>query len=249
MLRRLLAHPLTRGLALDDPRTTELRRRIIREKPFLRALYDEWYALLRAELPGGRVLELGAGGGDFHPSIRTEVFLLPGIDAVLDARALPFRDASLEAIAMVDVLHHIPDVAAFFRDAVRALKPGGRIVMIEPWVTLWSRFIYGRFHHEPFAPDANTWTFPSSGPLSGANGALPWIVFERDRAIFERDFPELRIAKIAPMMPLRYLLSGGVSMRALVPAFTFAPLRALDRLLARRAAMFALIVLDCPRRR
>jgi hypothetical protein len=41
MLKSLLAHPLTCGLDLDDPRTTELRRRIIQEKSFLRQIYQD----------------------------------------------------------------------------------------------------------------------------------------------------------------------------------------------------------------
>jgi hypothetical protein len=111
-------------------------------------------------------------------------------------------------------------------------------------VTRWSRLIYTHFHHEPFRPDSATWEFPSTGPLSGANGALPWIVFRRDREIFERDYPSLRIVSIEPLMPLRYLISGGVSMRALVPRWTFGLFRAIDALLARPMAMFARIVLE-----
>ena len=64
------------------------------------------------------------------------------------------------------------------------------------------------------------WEFASSGPLSGANGALPWMVFVRDRAEFEREFPELEVARIEPFLAFRYLVSGGVSMRSLMPGFT-----------------------------
>ena len=64
-LHRLLAHPLTAGLSLDDPSTTELRREVIFSKPFLKAIYDEWYRMLAAEVPAGpgAVLELGSGAG------------------------------------------------------------------------------------------------------------------------------------------------------------------------------------------
>lgn len=41
MLRRWLEHPRSRGLALDDPRTTAVRREIVRAKPFLNTLYRE----------------------------------------------------------------------------------------------------------------------------------------------------------------------------------------------------------------
>jgi hypothetical protein len=44
-------------------------------------------------------------------------------------------------------------------------------------------------------------------------------------------------------MPLRYLVSGGVSMRSLVPAAMFRPIRAAENLFAGRAAMFAHIVI------
>ena len=65
MLKSLLAHPLTKGLDIDDPKTTRLRRQIIQEKYFLRKIYEEWYQSIAASLPGGEgaVLELGSGGG------------------------------------------------------------------------------------------------------------------------------------------------------------------------------------------
>ncbi len=50
-LRRLLAHPLTASLPVDDPATTELRKKIISSKPFLKSIYDEWYTLLAENLP------------------------------------------------------------------------------------------------------------------------------------------------------------------------------------------------------
>ena len=90
--------------------------------------------------------------------------------------------------------------------------------MIEPWVSPWSRFIYSRFHHEPFRPETPDWEFPRGGPLSAANMALPWVMLVRDREMFDREFPQWRVRRIHPFMPFRYLLSGGVSMRSLAPA-------------------------------
>jgi SAM-dependent methyltransferase len=252
-MRGLLAHPLTRGLDIDSPATTGLRRRIVREKAFLRRLYEEWYRLIRDALPaaGGGVLELGSGAGfmDEHIEglITSEIFPTPGASVVLDGARLPFAPASLRAIVMTDVFHHIPAPRAFLAEAQRCLEPGGRVVMIEPWVTGWSTFVYRNFHHEPFEPAARAWEFPSSGPLSGANGALPWMVFERDRATFEREFPGLRIVAVRPLMPVTYLLSGGVGMRSLMPGFTYGAWRRLEALvdsLERSTAMFALVVVE-----
>jgi SAM-dependent methyltransferase len=250
-IRNLLAHPLTRGISIDDPRATELRRRIVREKIFLRKIYEEWYAVIARSLPAGagRVLELGSGAGfikDFVPSaITSEIFSCPGIDVVLDAQRMPLADGSLKAVVMTDVLHHVPDVRRFFSEATRCVRSGGVISLIEPWVSGWSKLVYRRLHHEPFEPDARTWEFPTTGPLSGANGALPWIVFVRDREKFESQFPQWRIEKIEPFMPARYLISGGVSMRSLMPGFSFGLWRGVEnafRAYNEHLAMFAHVV-------
>jgi len=255
LLSRLLAHPLTAGMRIDDPATTELRRQIISSKPFLKAIYDEWYSLLARELPAGDgdVLELGSGGGYCDRYIKglitSEVFPSPSVQLVVDGRHIPFEGGSLRAIVFTDVLHHMPDVRQFFSEAVRCLRPGGKILMIEPWVTAWSRFVYRRFHHEPFLPEAQDWSFPPAGPLSGANGAIPWIVFARDRAKFESDFPELQIERILPFLPFRYLVSGGVGMRSLMPGFTHPLWAGLERMLEPQMSHLAMFAFISVRRR
>ncbi|MBV8902046.1 MAG: methyltransferase domain-containing protein [Acidobacteriia bacterium] len=249
-LNKLLAHPRTRDLSIDDPRTTELRRDIIRSNRFLYRIYDEWYRLISGCIPEGpgASLELGSGAGflaQYIPNLITsEVFLCSDIQLVLDARWLPFSSGSLKAIAMVDVLHHIADARAFLREAQRCLRSAGTIVMIEPWVSTWSRHVYTSLHHEPFDLNAKEWAFPAAGPLSGANGALPWIIFQRDRRRFESEFRELHIQAVRPFMPFRYLLSGGVSMRQLMPEITFTFWRKLESQLCawpHHWSMFALI--------
>src|SRR5579864_8162955 len=198
---------MTAGMDLDDPATTALRKQVISSKPLLKAIYDEWYGILAAELPPGNgpVLELGSGAGycdRFIPGLITsEVLYCPSVQLRLDAQHMPFGDQVLRAIVFTGVLHHIPNVRLFFSEAVRCIRPGGKVLMIEPWVTAWSRFAYRHLHHEPFSPQAADWGFPSSGPLSGANIALPWMVFERDRQKFASDFPQLEIEQIRPFLP------------------------------------------------
>jgi SAM-dependent methyltransferase len=247
-----LQHPLTRGMSIDDPRTTALRRQIIQGKPFLRKLYRQWYEAIAAAVPDGAepALELGSGAGFLREFvdhlITSDVFATPGVDLVLDGRQLPFSDGTLRAILMVDVLHHIPAARRFFSEAARCVRPGGRVVMIEPWVSAWSGFVYRRFHHEPFDPAAAQWEFPATGPLSGANMALPWIMFQRDRAQFEREFPQWQVKSIRPCTPFCYLLSGGVSMRSLCPGFAFGLWRGVEAMvfpLRNQLSMFAQITL------
>src|SRR5262249_50646717 len=158
-------------------------------------IYQEWYQDIAFSVPPGNapVLELGSGAGflrDYIDDVITsEIFPCAGVDVVLDGLALPLADGVLRGIVMVDVLHHLPRPRRFFAEAARCVRPDGVIVMIEPWVTLWSAVVYRNLHHEPFQPDASTWEFPTTGPLSGANGALPWMIFERDRTQFALEFP------------------------------------------------------------
>ena len=251
-LRRWLEHPLTRGLDLDDPRTTAVRRRVLAEKAFLRAVYLDWYRLLAAEVPPppGAALELGAGAGFLDrvlPGIlRSEVFWCPWTDLALDGQRLPFADGSLRAVLMTNVLHHVPEPGRFLESAAHAVRPGGVIAMIEPWNTAWSRFVHRRLHHERFEPDAPGWTGPGGGPLSGANGALPWILFSRDRERFLAAHPQWELRRCEPLMPLRYLVSGGVSLRSLAPGFSTPLWRGVERALRPwrgTLGMFALLVL------
>ena len=184
---------------------------------------------------------------DFVPDLITsEIFYCPNIRAVLDGSCLPFGAKSLRAIVMTNVLHHLSQPRCFFAEATRCVRSGGVVAMIEPWVTSWSRFVYTWLHHEPFEPDALSWDLPPSGPLSGANDALPWIIFARDRLKFEQEFPQWRIELIRPIMPFRYLLSGGVSLRGLTPGWSFELWRRMENVLSRwndQIAMFTQIVL------
>lgn len=249
--RQWLTHPLARRLSPDDEIAPAVHRLIIREKALLRDVYDEWYRALAAEVGQARpVLELGGGAGylqEFIPGlISSDVRATPAADLLLDAHAMPFGDAALGAIVMTNVVHHLPEAGAFFQEAARVVRPGGVIAVIEPWVTPWSSWVYRTLHHEPFEPGASEWEFASTGPLSGANGALPWMMFERDRSRFEREHPGWQVESVRPGWPLRYLLSGGVSIRNLVPSWGHGLWRGVDRTLERwpnHWAMFALVVL------
>jgi SAM-dependent methyltransferase len=254
-IRSLLALPELKHWPhdLNAPETTTLHGSIIRRKPFLHALYCEWYYSMKqlaADLPAGQKIEIGSGAGflkEVVPEvITTDVLALPTVDRVISAEKLPFDDGSVAAILGVDVFHHIPNVESFLREADRCLLRGGRIVLIEPANSVWGRFIYQHFHHEPFDPSAG-WTFAATGPLSGANGALPWIVFVRDRKLFQEWFPRLKVLSITRHTPLRYLLSGGVSMRSLTPAWTFGLWSGLEFVLSplsRVFSMFQTIVVE-----
>ena len=59
LLNRLLSNIEANQYELDDPRTTLLRRDIILSKPFLKKVYEEWYALIKkrlSDIPEGTMI-------------------------------------------------------------------------------------------------------------------------------------------------------------------------------------------------
>lgn len=223
---------------LDDPRTTLAHRDIILNKPFLKKLYEDWYAeFVRGLSHTGKtkVLEIGSGGGflnEVMPSVTTSDILgLPNVDLVFSAEKLPFQDAELGGIVMLNVFHHIPRPYLFLAEAQRCLVKGGKIIMIEPANSALGRFIYKRFHHEPFDETGGREIEPGN-PLSNSNQALPYIYFERDLKTFHEDYPKLRINKVTYHSPFSYIISGGVSRSAMLPFFMYPMVKSLEWLLS-----------------
>ena len=236
------------NLNLDDPNTTLIHREIILSKPFLKKIYLKWYMDIMNrthDIPVQKIVEIGSGGGfikDIYPDVITsDIMPLKVCDMTFAAEQMPFQNESIGAIVMVNVFHHIPDCKEFLNEAMRVLPPNGKIIMVEPYNCIWSRFINNTFHHEPFDVTAN-WEFESNGPLSSSNQALPFIVFERDYEKFAKLFPKLKIKEINCHSPISYLLSGGVSMKSLVPNLLFNLIHTFEKIISsRRFNMFATI--------
>ncbi len=224
----------------DSRESVLLRAQIINKKRFLNNLYVDFYShfrkpakdLIRSSLLNS--IELGSGCGflkNIIPGIITsDVLMLPDIDICLDAQELPFKNDSVGGFFMVNVFHHIKKPIIFFEELYRTLKSQGKIIMIEPANTVWSGFIYQKFHHEIFDPQAE-WTTKEIGSVSSANGALPYIVFIRDRNKYEKLFPFLKIKKIKIHTPFRYIISGGFSKKQLLPSFTYNMIKTIEFML------------------
>src|SRR3989339_1431605 len=125
--------------SLNSPTRYKEIQATIERKPSLKLLYVEDYlkfAECLTKCPkDGLALEIGSGGGflkNYIPNLTSsDIIPYEGVDQVVDATNLPFKDNSLRAIFLHYVLHHINNADLFFKEAQRCLKPGGRIFIID----------------------------------------------------------------------------------------------------------------------
>lgn len=214
-----------------------------KSKPVLRAIYADYYRRILAECVAGRTLEVGGGSGNLKDYVTdvvsTDIVPAPWLDAAADAQALPFSASSFANIVVVDVLHHIQWPRRFFGEAVRILKPGGRLILVEPAITPVSWLAYKFFHPEPVEMDADPLADgriePDRDPFD-ANSAIPTLLFGRHLARFRREFPALDIRQLYRLSLVAYPLSGGFRPWSLIPA---ACVQSLLRLEARVAPALA----------
>lgn len=214
-----------RKLSPDTKKALEEHKNLIKKKGLLYKIYVDFYKSLKPNgVPKGAIVEIGSGGGflkEIIPEVVTsDVIEGPGIDKVFFAEKMPFKNKSVSAFIMIDVLHHIKDPRKAFNEMERCLKKDGKIIMIEPFKSLWGYFIYKYLHYEHFDPSSG-WEVKGKGRMSDSNTALPWIIFVRDRHIFEKEFPNLKIIKVEGHSPFRYLLSGGLTKPQFAPTFTY----------------------------
>lgn len=227
---------------LDNCNRAKNIRTRIQSKDVLFRLYHEFYYryldCLKRCPENGVSLEIGSGAGflkDMAPDVvTTDILPYETVDMVMDASKMPFRDSSIKSIFMLNTLHHIPDSKAFFNELVRCLKPGGRVLVIDQYHGWFSKLIFKYIHHEPYDHKTLSWNFKTSGPLSGANGALCWVIFYRDRTLFEKLYPSLKIVDLTPNTPLRYWLSGGLKWWCLLPCSLFGVSTKLDNWLSEK---------------
>lgn len=218
---------------INDPNHAENR---IEEDDYLKYVYrfqlNIVKALCKQLRSRGDIVEIGAAGGItksvWREVITTDVRKAAGVDRIVSAERLTFKNNSIKCIFGMDALHHVRDPYKHFQEVDRCLVRDGIAVYIEPNWNFFSRFSFGvalkYLHPEPYDLKQSNWQIMGDDPMMG-NQAQAHNIFIRDRKVFEKEFPQLRIEILESVKGLSFLLSGGVhtrlpiSSRILLPIF------------------------------
>ena len=186
---------------------------------------------------GARVVEVGAGPGRCGPSRASAgptcagspptSSRCPWNDVAADAGRLPLRDGCARRPSSgLDVLHHLPDPAAFFCEAARVLVPGGRLA---PASSPGSARCRGRSTASFTRRTAGSASipgvpFPANKASFDGDAALPWRIVRDAREADWRRFG-LGPPRVTRLNAFAYLLSLGFRPASLLPWAVVGPAR------------------------
>lgn len=243
--------PRLETIDFDSDELLVIQQKILQDKKMMRGVFEHFYrrcmALDKKFFSGkGQRLEIGAGVSFFNklfPDVLiTDIKKAGHLDRVIDAQQMDLPDASVRAIYGINCFHHLPEPEKFFRELDRVLVRGGGCILIDPYYGPISEMILTRlFKTETFNKLQTNWNTNSRGVMVGANQALSYIVFVRDREIFREKFPGLEIAHASTLNNyLEYLISGGLNFKQLLPDFMIPIIKGIEILLTPLAPIFAL---------
>lgn len=226
-------------------------RRVLATRPELRQVYESWFRRMLNEVTRGPIVEVGAGPGHFKTFapdvIATDIVIGARIDLCCDAGALPFRSGSLGAIVAVDAIHCFSRPLAFFEEAARVLRPGGRVVLLDTWISPLSYLLYRYVHHADCRFDVELAApFGRDGkPAMRGNAAISTLIVRMARA---HALP-VRLLRVETFPALPYLVTLGFKFTRRVPAAVVKAARVAERVfspLRKLCATRAFIVFERP---
>ena len=202
-------------------------RRAWARKPVLRWAYAELYRgicqNIEPSVPGIKV-ELGSGMGNIRlhlpECITTDLFPNPWLDRVENAYYLSFSDSSVGHLILFDVWHHLEHPADALAEFRRVLVRRGRVIILEPAMSVVGRLVYGNCHHEPLG-----FNKPLSDQLVEVKRPDSTRYFAAQssahRIFVRRELPRLldgwEIRTIRPITSFAYLGSAGFAARSFIP--------------------------------
>jgi SAM-dependent methyltransferase len=242
-----------------DRHNEEIQRNLAfwEQKPILQKIYRQMHREIAVELNSdidGKIVELGSGIGnikDVVPScLRTDLFPNPWLDQSENAYALSFENETIANLILFDVFHHLRYPGTALREFHRALRPGGRVLIYEPYISQLGKLVYGPLHHEPIAWNEKIeWLAPAGWDAESidyyaAQGNATRIFADRNKTFASDDW---RMIKCTRYTQISYAASGGYSKPQLYPDSAYQLMRMIDNALNVLPSIFAtriLVVLE-----
>lgn len=227
------------------------------QKPLLQKLYADFYRIIAqnlSNLPDAKIVELGSGLGNIREVIpnclRTDLFPNPWIDQIENAYKLSFAEESISDLILTDVFHHLKYPGTALREFARVLRKGGRVIMLEPYMSALGLLVYGVSHDEPIAIlKMIEWDAPEDWESENidfyaAQGNATRIFVRngfRHKLVGWQKIETVRLSAFA------YAASGGFSKPQLYPTFMLPLIKRLEKLLDFFPTLFAtrlLVILE-----
>ena len=158
--------------------------------------------------PGQTLLDLGAADGALVDVARSKGVEARGLDVTdnidFETDGLPIVDNSIDVVTAVSLIEHLRSPRIMLAETIRALKPGGAIILVTPnWRYSYREFFDDPTHVHPYTERSMHFMLKSAGFEKSL--VVPWIVckppwmwtmpmaFELARAIPFRWSPTTRL--------------------------------------------------------
>ena len=230
----------------DDPiKATIIQRKILSEKFLLRQWYEGIYCFVSQNLKAGHVnVELGSGSSFLYEHIKglikTNILVIPDNHMAFDACNMPFKDSSIDNLILISVFHHLGEPERFLQEAARVLKPEGRILISDPYISILSYGLWGFLHPEGCCLSRTGFKKGIHyNPLLAANSANATLMFAKKNSKWKSKLPELKVIEVTPHSIFHYWLAGGYNFAPLVPKWLFGMIRLAEKLFSPLGGLLA----------
>ena len=188
----------------------------------LRSYFSFLYKIVNQELEKfDSILEVGAGAAISDIFVQRSIYrtdILPfnefDVFGHCSMENLPFKESQFDAVLAFDSIHHSEYPSRAILELLRVTREGGKIILVEPFVSPLSYLPYKMFHHED-----TSWDFREKGsielssqnlnPEMGDQGVSRFIINQLSNWR-STNFPKL-IVSITYLSPFSFFATGGVS--------------------------------------